>query len=1041
MSKLPEDLAWSESAATLLAETDKTSVKSVITTIKKSADDKAKKEACMEATADLAKWAKAQGVYWPEPYLMTVFDIVMALVADKDRKVQIKAEQAGEAMMDALNPLAVDAMLPMLFKQFEEHRWQTKLGAVKMFARLAETSAKAVSTLLPTIVIKLMEVSQDPKPSIKEEAVKALKACCSVIDNADVYPLIDSIISANLNPDTEGESCLDKLVGTTYVAAVDEPTLALIMPILMRGLKVRGNVNMQRKSAVVVDTMYKLVNNPADAAFFAPDLVATLTKNIDEISVPEVRSKTEEALITVKVTLGEFEAVKVDCSPVEVEAVLSEILTGNAYNSDEVSQWVAQVTAPLFASARTRVNDMVVPYLKAIVSEAEAIINGERFLEEGAKKFGAGVEEEEEVDHDDLAVLCDCSFSLAYGNRVLLHNTKLKLKRGKCYGLIGPNGAGKSTLMRSIAAGMVEGFPKEIRSVYVECDVSAAHAEVSCVDFIHMDLPERTKDEIAAQMTAVGFKEDLMWGPVGALSGGWRMRLALSRAMLKEPELLLLDEPTNHVDVHGVAWLTKYVQDLSGKEISSMIVSHDSAFLDAVAQDMCHYEKNRKLKVYKGNLSEFVKIMPEAKAYYELASENIAFSFPDPGMLEGVTSRTKALIKMKDVYFKYPTREVNTLNQISVQVSMASRVAVIGVNGAGKSTLIKLMVGEIEPNEGEGEPTIVRHPNMRLAYVAQHAFHHIENHLEQTPVNYIEWRFAGGMDREGLASNHLDLTEEEELLVDKKPGQVGMLRSRRKGKKGHEYEVCWFGHKEGDETQWMNKDMLLRFKWTDNADKKKPVYDCAGALTKLMMGVDERIAFEQSGIATKKLTALNIQKHLDNFNLEMQFGTYSKIGALSGGQKVKVVLAAAMWMEPHIIILDEPTNFLDRDSLGALATAVKNYAGGCIIISHQREFYSALCPEVWSVVDGRCTVSGSEWMDAAEKARKKAEKEAAKNASLTKEDKFDAFGNKIEEKQALKKIPKSELKKLKKRVAEMRKAGQEVYTDEEVEKEGYEPIV
>ncbi|MEC8038998.1 MAG: ATP-binding cassette domain-containing protein, partial [Pseudomonadota bacterium] len=67
-------------------------------------------------------------------------------------------------------------------------------------------------------------------------------------------------------------------------------------------------------------------------------------------------------------------------------------------------------------------------------------------------------------------MLCDCEFSLAYGNRVLLHNTRLKLKRGKCYGLIGPNGAGKSTLMRSIAAGVVEGFPKEIRSVYVECD-------------------------------------------------------------------------------------------------------------------------------------------------------------------------------------------------------------------------------------------------------------------------------------------------------------------------------------------------------------------------------------------------------------------------------------------------------------------------------------------------------------------------------------------------------------------------------------------
>ena len=104
----------------------------------------------------------------------------------------------------------------------------------------------------------------------------------------------------------------------------------------------------------------------------------------------------------------------------------------------------------------------------------------------------------------------------------------------------------------------------------------------------------------------------------------------------------------------------------------------------------------------------------------------------------------------------------------------------------------------------------------------------------------------------------------------------------------------------------------------------------------------------------------------------------------------------------------------------------------------QREFYSALCPEVWSVVDGKCTVTGSEWMDAAEKARKKAEKEAAKSASLTKEDKFDAFGNKIEEKETKKKIPKSELKKIKKRVADLRKKGQEIWTDEEIEKDGWE---
>merc|ERR1719393_953796 len=253
-------------------------------------------------------------------------------------------------------------MLPLLYKHFEEHRWQTKLAAVNMFATLAKESTKAVTQQLPIIVIKLMEVSQDPKPAIKEAAVKALKECCSVIDNADVYPLIDTVISANMNPDEEGESCLDKLVATTYVSAVDEPTLSIIIPVLMRGLRVKGNVQMVRKSAVVVDTMFKLVNNPED------------------IAMPEVRDKCSEALNTVKVTLGAYEDVKIECSPVEVEAVLAEILTGNAYKSDEVTMWVSQVTAPLFAAFRPRTNDHVVPYLRATVSEAESIVLGEKFL-------------------------------------------------------------------------------------------------------------------------------------------------------------------------------------------------------------------------------------------------------------------------------------------------------------------------------------------------------------------------------------------------------------------------------------------------------------------------------------------------------------------------------------------------------------------------------------------------------------------------------------------------------------------------------------
>ena len=112
------------------------------------------------------------------------------------------------------------------------------------------------------------------------------------------------------------------------------------------------------------------------------------------------------------------------------------------------------------------------------------------------------------------------------------------------------------------------------------------------------------------------------------LLGGWRMKLALSRAMLLEPDMLLLDEPTNHLDQFAVKWLTEYVINL--KTCTCLLVSHDTKFLDAVCTNIIHYE-NLKLKSYRGNLSDFVKTKPEAKAYYELSSDLVAFSFPEPG--------------------------------------------------------------------------------------------------------------------------------------------------------------------------------------------------------------------------------------------------------------------------------------------------------------------------------------------------------------------------------------------------------------------------
>lgn len=105
--------------------------------------------------------------------------------------------------------------------------------------------------------------------------------------------------------------------------------------------------------------------------------------------------------------------------------------------------------------------------------------------------------------------------------------------------------------------------------------------------------------------------------------------------------------------------------------------------------------------------------------------------------------------------------------------------------------------------------------------------------------------------------------------------------------------------------------------------------------------------------ATRPLTQAMITKHFEDVGLEVEFSVHNQIRQLSGGQKVKVVLGSCMWNNPHILILDEPTNYLDRDSLGALAGAITEFGGGVLLVSHHLDFTTALCTEKWVVDAGR----------------------------------------------------------------------------------------
>merc|ERR1719272_2715752 len=138
------------------------------------------------------------------------------------------------------------------------------------------------------------------------------------------------------------------------------------------------------------------------------------------------------------------------------------------------------------------------------------------------------------------------------------------------------------------------------------------------------------------------------------------------------------------------------------------------------------------------------------------------FTFPIPGPLAGVKSRSKAVLRMSAVTHTYASKDVPTIKDVNLAVSQVSRVAVVGANGAGKTTAIKILMGEMVPSEG----TIWKAPGLRLAYVAQHALHHLEKHMQETPTQYIMWRFAGDEDKESLEF------KSDELSVDKEAARA-----------------------------------------------------------------------------------------------------------------------------------------------------------------------------------------------------------------------------------------------------------------------------
>ena len=535
------------------------------------------------------------------------------------------------------------------------------------------------------------------------------------------------------------------------------------------------------------------------------------------------------------------------------------------------------------------------------------------------------------------------------GGADLLDDAVLTLAPGHRYGLIGRNGKGKSTLLKFIASRRVGGLAADVSVHYVTQEVSLTDAQEDAVPaevVLHADVERRILLADVAEMEAfeareekgssglgeqeaerrrkalaaaherllamdaegapsrasallrnLGFSDALASRKMRALSGGWRVRVALAAALFAKPDVLLLDEPTNHLSVAAVLWLARELRDSkTWKTRAVVVVSHDRHFLDAATTDSLHIsgvarrltahrmcysawaakraeqqlalerrratrdEKKKTLEGYAGHgfkyggSSSQINMMQRkaheaAKLNEEAEKEaaetaDLAEDAELPLRLSaGGALRGAFLARLEKVSFRYPGGDKTLFADVDMTLDSASRVCLLGENGEGKTTLVKVLLGQLEPTGGVAS---LDH-GARVALVNQH--HADQLSFDKTPLAF---------------------------MLEKFPGDGGAA---------HEREV-------------------------------------------------------RAHLASVGVSAA-------------QQGTPS--GALSGGQRSRVALAATSFAKPHLLVLDEPTNNLDLEAVAALADAVEKFEGGVVLVSHDQYFVQRVAREVFVVGNGAVT--------------------------------------------------------------------------------------
>lgn len=428
--------------------------------VTKALADKKSPAAREGAAASVAVIVKAGASTQLEPFVVTasetgVFNQLLEAQGDKIPAVKNAALDSLKALAKAVSPWSVAIVLPTLLRQIRTAgKWQVKTAALAIIDQFIKSHPAVMAKLTPDLIPVLAEAIWDTKADVKKAARDTLTKSTALISNKDVERFIPALISALINPVEEVPSTIALLGSTTFVSEVDAPTLSLMAPLLQRGLNERPTAT-KRKVAVIIDNMSKLVDSEYTVRPFVPKLLPGLIKIQETVSDPEARGVVIKAIATLRGVAKVPEGDGSNLPPLKMSdahqtshslvAIYKKLGATTKVDAHDVTvQYAAQLAANLVNARNFEVPDWeaaLAPYLALVAPGTDPKDAARQWLLRSASETEeeGGADEDEEEGED----LCNCTFSLAYGAKILLNTATLRLKRGHRYGLCGRNGSGK----------------------------------------------------------------------------------------------------------------------------------------------------------------------------------------------------------------------------------------------------------------------------------------------------------------------------------------------------------------------------------------------------------------------------------------------------------------------------------------------------------------------------------------------------------------------------------------------------------------------